>query len=71
MTAPRKVNGVLRERKERQCDNKNRYPDEFTVRAQGMHQMESQGAAQLWFYRCKHCDGFHLTKFNNGPRWRI
>lgn len=71
MTAPDRVNGVLRTRLERECASKNRYPDEIAARASGLHHQDRNKLDGLWVYPCKHCAGWHLTRRDNGPRWRV
>lgn len=74
MSMPRKAYGVdvaLKEQIERRtaeaiakgCESKKRYADEHAARAAGTLHMERPGEGQqLYFYRCKHCRGCHLTR---------
>ena len=73
MTRPNKVNGIdmalvdaIEETKRRSqecCRRKSRYADENAARASGCCQMESgRIPEQLYFYKCKWCRGFHLTR---------
>ena len=65
MTAPARIKGMPAEAIKRSCTTKNRYPDIMTAVAAGMHQHESFGA-KLYTYRCRVCDGWHLTKSKHG-----
>ncbi|MDI3304673.1 MAG: hypothetical protein QJR04_25325 [Burkholderia multivorans] len=53
------------------CEDKNRYPDEFTARAAGIHYIERGDVAALWVYRCPICRGFHLTRSDHGKRANV
>lgn len=53
------------------CIDKNRYPDEFTARAAGIHYIDRGDAAALWVYRCPICRGFHLTRSDHGKRANV
>lgn len=83
MTAPRKANGVdvelLRKLEQhraelvaRACDGKKRYADEYAARASGTLCMQKYGSEhQLYFYRCRHCRGYHLTKAEQPPFFAV
>jgi hypothetical protein len=66
MTAPNRQHGVTVERRERQCESKNRYPDELTARASGLYHQDRNKLGDLWVYPCKLCRGWHLTSLDNG-----
>lgn len=54
------------------CSAKNRYCEEVTARAGGtLALQEMRNRAKLWCYRCKHCNGWHLTHTDQGARWLI
>lgn len=61
MTAPKRRNGVLVQTIERGCESKWRYSDEVGARAAGQRISEQLGIP-LYFYPCKLCRGFHLTR---------
>lgn len=74
MTAPRRQSGIDVERRRRQCDSKNRYPNEATARAAGLHQLERNmrdPVHMLWVYYCSSCRGWHLTRRDNGRKARV
>ena len=61
-----------RYRTDRNCKAKRRYLSEVEVFAAGMLSiMEEQNRTRLWCYRCRHCEGWHLTSANQGARWLI
>ena len=63
MTAPKKVNGMTRERLERMCSGKHRWADELAARAGGLQSLEaSPHVIRLFAYNCPVCKGWHLTK---------
>jgi len=56
-------------RTEPHCANKRRYVTDVEARAAAMASLEHHGGPdKLWVYRCKDCDGWHLTKAG-GYRW--
>lgn len=65
MTAPARINGVDVEVRERSCISKNRYFDCYTAVAVGISQTERYGV-KLYTYRCKICNGWHLTRNGRG-----
>jgi hypothetical protein len=74
MTAPLRQNGYEVARVERACSSKLRYPDEMTARAAGLHYIGSgaqDAPKRLWWYRCKHCGGTHLTSNDNGRKFNV
>lgn len=49
------------------CQKKRRHPDELTARAAAMVAIEiNKNADTLYVYQCKHCHGWHLTRFQIG-----
>lgn len=66
MTAPLRRNGRSTDQIARMCESKRRYPDELTCCAAGMHFIELGQKKDLWRYRCRLCDGWHLTSADNG-----
>lgn len=45
------------------CQAKRRHADELTARAAAASHLEAgSDRVKLYVYRCKHCDGWHLTK---------
>jgi hypothetical protein len=44
------------------CTDKVRYSDELLARAAGMFYKEEFEHSQLYLYKCKNCNGFHITK---------
>lgn len=71
MSAPSKFRGRPVEAVLRMCEDKNRYPDEFTARAAGAHYVERGDAEALWAYRCPICRGWHLTRKDHGKKWNV
>ena len=78
MTAPTRQHGHDVVKVERACISKNRYPDVLTARAAGMHYIETGQAngereppKKLWWYRCVHCGGVHLTSNDNGRKFNV
>jgi hypothetical protein len=82
MTAPNKSRWlayVLKDFNERQaeakdkaCSNKTRYADEYAARAGWIHAMEEDPEiGQLYFYRCDHCRGYHLTRRAKPPYYAV
>lgn len=44
------------------CKAKRRFTDEPTARAHAMLSLEEEkNRVVLWYYRCRHCAGWHLT----------
>lgn len=48
------------------CDRKRRYPDEVLARTFAAIMANSTEQGKLYVYRCKVCNGWHLTKRPNG-----
>jgi hypothetical protein len=74
MTAPKRQHGHAVEKVERACIKKLRYPDELTARAAGMHYIdhyEHDAPKKLWWYKCPHCAGVHLTSNDNGRKFNV
>lgn len=73
MTAPSKVNGITQEKLHRSCSDKNRYTDSLTASAAGAHYMScgQEPNSMLWWYRCPHCAGYHLTRRNCGTKQNV
>lgn len=71
MTAPTRQNGAFVAVIERACIKKLRYPNEMTARAAGMHYIDKGEAQALWWYKCPHCVGFHLSSNNNGRKQNV
>lgn len=75
MTRPSRENGHTVEKIVRACASKLRYPDELTARAAGMHYITHTTGPDrpeaLWWYRCVHCRGVHLTKNDNGRKYKV
>ena len=74
MTAPNRQHGHDFVKVERACVRKLRYPDEATARAAGMHYIERgdpDAPRKLWWYRCPHCAGVHLTSNDNGRKFNV
>lgn len=70
MTAPSRTSGIANVRRVSQCTSKNRYSDELAARAMGQRQALRQGI-QLWVYHCNLCNGWHLTRCDNGDRMNV
>jgi 3-methyladenine DNA glycosylase AlkD len=72
MTEPLKRNGYTIAQRRKMCTGKFRFADEMTVIAQGLRSLETidNGTKKLYYYKCKLCKGWHLTKTsynNHGP----
>jgi hypothetical protein len=61
MTQPLRRSGMLVSQILRGCEGKRRYPDEYVARAMAQIQQELN-SLPLYFYPCKICRGWHLTK---------
>lgn len=61
MTPPLRRNGQLVAEIERGCESKQRYSDEFGVRAAGLV-YQAKAKFKLYIYPCTVCRGWHLTK---------
>lgn len=48
------------------CSKKRRYTDEPSARAMAACQAKFRNDGKLYVYRCKVCNGWHLTKRPNG-----
>ena len=46
----------------RNCKNKKRYQNETMAMAQALDCQSCGKINQLYYYKCKECDGYHLTK---------
>lgn len=58
MTAP-----PLKNKRQINCLNKRRYPDEFSARAGAMHAVGTyRRVEELHVYKCVICGGWHLTR---------
>jgi len=56
-----------RRRTDPTCRKKRRYADEVSARAVGAQLLKERGVpGRRWVYRCKHCDGWHVTSKGNG-----
>lgn len=54
------------------CIAKRRYTDEPQTIAAAIDSLERfPGETALWYYRCPHCNGWHLTKKNHGNRFKV
>lgn len=64
MTAPRRIHGHTPAERQRFCLDKHRWPDEVSAMAGALHALETHPpvSGRLFYYRCKECLGFHLTK---------
>lgn len=59
-------------RTDRTCKSKRRYSDEPGARAAALVSIEEHpGRDCLFVYLCQHCDGWHITKSNNGKRYMV
>jgi hypothetical protein len=66
MTAPPLKGRVLT------CASKRRWSDEVSARAGAMSAIQFyQNTDRLWVYRCKECNGWHLTSKDNGRRQMV
>lgn len=68
---PSRYKGVKLEILDRMCRGKNRYPDIITVCAAGAHYIEIEQITDLWWYKCPHCGGFHLTSHDRGKKHHV
>ncbi|RKE36656.1 hypothetical protein B0G76_2858 [Paraburkholderia sp. BL23I1N1] len=71
MNAPLRSHGLEVTAIVRRCAGKNRYPDEATARAAGLHYIEVGQSPELWFYRCQICNGYHLSSKDNGRKSNV
>lgn len=61
MSKRRSIQRGGREHYRRSCKRKRRYPDEVTVIAFAVHQVEEGRADALTWYACRFCFGWHLA----------
>ncbi len=62
---------MLKEALARMCSEKNRYPDVLTACAAGAHYIETDNLKALWWYKCPHCGGYHLTRAYHGKAQNV
>jgi hypothetical protein len=53
------------------CRKKRRYSDEATARAGAMIQTQNGRVNALYVYRCRWCQGWHLTRNHQGIRHKV
>ena len=65
MSAPKQDSGVLI------CEQKRRYPDELTARANASVICEEFALEQVGVYPCPHCKGWHISTKSHGRSRRV
>jgi hypothetical protein len=60
-----------RDREIANCKKKRRHPDEVTARAAASVVCEEYNMLSVGIYKCRHCNGWHVTTKHRARRWRV
>lgn len=58
-------------REKRKCEKKNSHPNAESAKASGRRQITRGKIGALWWYQCRLCGQFHLTRSDHGPDYAI